>query len=98
MNTPMMRALTNAFGIAQACLGVFGFYGVYQYLVEPAGNNSRYQFLFIPALCCIYSLPLLIISALLYRKCKDDFSAVERWAFNIGCLLPFAALGVAIFQ
>jgi len=91
-----MRALTNGLGIAQAFLGAFGFHGVFLYLVEPTSNNSRYQFLFIPIWSCLLALPLLIISALIYRKCKTEFPSLERWVFNIGCLLPVAAGGVAV--
>ncbi len=91
-----MRALTNGLGIAQAFLGVFGFLGVFLYLAEPMSNGSRYQVLFIPLWCFLFALPLLILAALFYRKCKAELSALERWVFNIGCLLPIAASASAV--
>lgn len=92
----VMRAIINGLGIVQALLGVLGFYGVYLYLVEPTSNNSRYQCLFIPVWCFLFALPLLIIAAVLYRRGNVTMSLLERWVFNIGCLLPIAAFGFSI--
>ncbi len=91
-----MRDFTNGLGIAQAFLGMFGFYGVFLYLAEPTSNNSRYQLLFLPFWGFLFALPLLIVSALLYRKCHAEMSPPERWAFNIGCLLPIAGFASAV--
>ena len=91
-----MRWITNGLGIAQALLGAFGFFGIFSYLAEPTSNGSRYQALFLTLWCFLFALPLLILAAVLCRRCKVEMSSLERWVFNIGCLLPLAAFASAV--
>lgn len=90
------RILTQLLALAQLLLGGFGFLGIFSYLTDDRSNLSRYQHLFAPAWAFIFAIPLLIISALLYRRFRARMMPVERWVFNIGCALPLVALGTAI--
>lgn len=90
------RILAHLFAFAQLLLGGLGFLGVFSYLADDHSNPSRYQFLFVPAWAFIFALPLLVIAAVLYRRCRNQMMPLEQWAFNIGCALPLVALGTAI--
>jgi hypothetical protein len=90
------RISAQLFAFAQLLLGGFGFLGVFLYLADDRSNPSRYQSLFVPAWAFIFAIPLLIISALLYRNCRDQMMPLERWVFNFGCSLPLVAFAIAI--
>jgi hypothetical protein len=87
-----LRITTIALGVIQFLFGIVGFRGVYSYLVESLENPSRYQFLYIPAWMFIFSIPLLIASALAYRQCSREMFRAERVLLNIGFSLPLLAL------
>jgi cytochrome c biogenesis protein CcdA len=91
-----LRGLTDLLGFTQLLFGAFGFFGVYLYLVDSNENPSRYQALFIPVYSFIFAVPILLLSALLYRRCKSEMRVAERWLFNIGCAIPLVALAVAM--
>jgi hypothetical protein len=93
-----MRGVVNVLGFAQALLGGVGFAGIACYFAEPATNNSRHQLLFVPVWRFIYAVPLLIVSALVYRRFRTRMSRLGRWIFNTGCLLPIVALAIAVAQ
>lgn len=82
--------------VAQLMLGGTGLLGVLSYLADDRSNPSRYQYLFVPAWAFVFAIPLLIVSALLCRRCWIQMTSLERWALTIGCALPIVALGTAI--
>lgn len=86
------RLTTLILGVIQFLLGSVGFWGVYLYLVEPTENQSRYQFLYMPAWMYIFSIPLLIVSAIVYRKCSQEMRGIERLLLIIGFALPLLSL------
>lgn len=91
-----MRGLTIVLGLAQAGLGAFGFFCIACYLADSASNYSRYQALFLPLWAFILAVPLLIVSVFLYRRCRTRLTRLDRWVFNIGCVLPIVSFGLAI--
>ncbi len=91
-----MRSITNLLALALGSLGGFGVVGVASYLVEPATNSSRYQFLFLPVWSFILSVPLLIAAAYCYRRCRAEMSLVEKIVFNLCCLLPLVTFAIAV--
>lgn len=98
-NSPSgLRSLLVLLGFAQLLLGAFGLFGFYQYFVEPVENVYRYQLIFIPYMAFALAVPLLIISAPLYRRCRRSMTSTERWVVNVGCLLPLLALAAAMTQ
>lgn len=90
------RTVTQVLACVQGLLAGLGFLGVFAYLTEDRRNPSRYQFLFVPAWTFLLALPLLIISAILYRRCRAQMTSVERWVFIIGCALPLVVIGTVI--
>jgi hypothetical protein len=83
-------------GFLQTALGVLGFVGVASYLAEAATNPSRYQFLLLPLWCFLFAVPLLIVSALLYRKAAAQITRLQRWCFTAACVLPICSFATAI--
>jgi len=90
------RGFVDLLAFLQLLLGILGCFGIYSYLMEPVENSSRYQLLFIPVWCWIFSLPLLLITAFLYRRCKSELTSLERWLVNVGCALPLLVFVAAV--
>lgn len=93
---PPVRGTCFVLACLQLLLGAFGFFGVFCFLIEPLENTSRGQLLTVPVYTFLVAVPLLIVSAIFYRRCKLEMTMAERWLFKIGCALPILALAVAL--
>jgi hypothetical protein len=79
----------------QIVLGLIGFFGVFAYLAEPSSNSSRYQLLLLPSWAFLLAVPLLIWSAVIYRRGRSDLSTTGQWWIFIGCAMPVIAFATA---
>ena len=95
------RAILHGFchflGFAQLLLGCFGFLGTYEYIIDSPENLSRYQYLLLPMYMFVFAIPLLVLAAFIYRRCRSDMSRPGRFVFNLGCALPVASVIAAFF-
>lgn len=81
----------------QLMIGSFGMLGVVSYATGAAENPSRYQSLFVPLFMFVLSVPILILSASVYRRARPHMKASDKLWFNTCSLVPILALIAAMF-
>ncbi|TWT79677.1 hypothetical protein CA13_10830 [Planctomycetes bacterium CA13] len=79
-----------------APLGLLSILGAITLLTGDTDNPELYEVMIAPVMACGISIPILLVSAFVYRKCLPSISLHDRLWFNGWALLPWAGLGLSI--
>ncbi|MCM2373590.1 hypothetical protein [Aporhodopirellula aestuarii] len=77
-------------------LGLLGSLGAFALLTGDPENPEAYEVIIAPVYAWLFSIPVLIVCLLVYRKCRRDISLADKLWFSTCSVLPTAALVVAI--
>lgn len=88
----LARVGVHAFGLIHLFAGGLSLSCLFSYLRDTDSNPSRYQLLQGPFILWAMLLPVLLVSAFVYRHGSAEMSGWERASFGVCVLLPTIAI------
>lgn len=79
-------------------LGLLSMLGALSLLTGDTSNPELYELFIVPAMACGLSVPVLLVSVFVYRKCLPDISLPDRIWFNGWAVLPWLGMGLSILS
>jgi hypothetical protein len=91
-NYSVARFFIFAMSLFLVAAGTFGLSGFWAYVQEPLENQSGYQCLYIPVFMMLPSVPVALITFVLYMIYKSQVSKAEACLVAVGCAMPVLCL------